>query len=113
FTILAAVFAAFVATTVSAQSSDPSACTLCLQQALKQLPACANVQPPVANGPVSSAYAACLCSSLSGSWIDSCSAANKCGATVTALKSAYGPNIKAAGLTCGPGGQASFTPASV
>ncbi|KAF9907793.1 hypothetical protein EC991_010485 [Linnemannia zychae] len=111
FTIIAAAFAAFLATTVSAQSSDPSACTLCLQQALKQLPACANVEAPAAGSAVSSAYAACLCSSLSGSWIDSCSSADKCGAAVSALKSAYGPNIEAAGLTCGPGGQASFTSA--
>ncbi|KAG0369101.1 hypothetical protein BGX24_002549, partial [Mortierella sp. AD032] len=77
FTILAATLVALLASTASAQS-DPSACTLCLQQALAQLPACANVQPPAAAGTVSPAYAACLCSSLSGSWIDSCSAADKC-----------------------------------
>ncbi|KAG0282112.1 hypothetical protein BGZ96_000830 [Linnemannia gamsii] len=109
FTILAAAFVAFVASTATAQA-DPSACTLCLQEALKQLPACANVE--VTAGSVSPAYAACLCSSLSGSWIDSCSGTDKCGAAISAFKSSYGGNIKAAGLTCGANGQASFTPAS-
>jgi hypothetical protein len=109
FTILVAAFVALVASTASAQE-DPSACTLCLQEALKQLPACANVEATA--GSVSPAYAACLCSSLDGSWIDSCSGADKCGATVAAFKSSYGDNIKAAGLACGANGQASFTPVS-
>ncbi|KAF9154891.1 hypothetical protein BG015_011674 [Linnemannia schmuckeri] len=109
FTILAAAFVAFLASTASAQA-DPSTCTLCLQNALKQLPACTNVE--VTAGSVSPAYAACLCSSLSGSWIDSCAAANKCGSAISAFKSSYASNIRAAGLTCGSNGQASFTPAS-
>ncbi|KAF8946288.1 hypothetical protein BGZ47_000895 [Haplosporangium gracile] len=109
FTILAAALVAIVASTASAQV-DPSTCTLCLQEALKQLPACANVKAIA--GSVSPAYAACLCSSLSGSWIDSCAAADKCGSTISAFKNSYAPNIRAAGLTCGSKGQASFTPAS-
>ncbi|KAF9143178.1 hypothetical protein BGX30_001123 [Mortierella sp. GBA39] len=109
FTILAAAFVALVASTASAQA-DPSACTLCLQESLMQLPACANVEATA--GSVSPAYAACLCSSLSGSWIDSCAAADKCGSAISAFKSSYAPNMKDAGLTCGSNGQASFTPTS-
>ncbi|KAF9934969.1 hypothetical protein FBU30_009391 [Linnemannia zychae] len=108
FTILATAAVAFLATVVSAQA-DASACTLCLQEALKALPACANVEPTP--GSVSPAYAACLCSSLSGSWADSCASTADCGSTVAAFKSNYGINMKSAGLNC-DNGQASFTPPS-
>ncbi|KAF9097782.1 hypothetical protein BGX29_007937 [Mortierella sp. GBA35] len=112
FTIIATAVLAFIvscSTTVSAQS-DASACTLCLQQALQTLPACANVEATA--GSVSPAYAACLCSSLDGSWIDSCSGADQCGAAIATFKASYGSNIQSAGLQCGPNGQAFFTPAA-
>ncbi|KAG0235792.1 hypothetical protein B0O80DRAFT_500554 [Mortierella sp. GBAus27b] len=108
FIALAVSAIAMVASLVSAQS-DPAACTLCLQNALKALPECANVQPTA--GTVSSAYAACLCASLNGAWIDACSDASKCGATVATLKTSYGTDIQTAGLSCS-GGQASFNPPS-
>ncbi|KAF9438447.1 hypothetical protein BGZ76_007840 [Entomortierella beljakovae] len=103
FTIVAAAAFAMLASIVSAQ--DPSACTACLQSALKTLPACANAQPP-ADGEVSAEYAACLCSSLSGSWMDSCSGAAQCGSGVSNFKAAYSANIQEAGLDCS--GEASF-----
>ncbi|KAF9917381.1 hypothetical protein BX616_001195 [Lobosporangium transversale] len=86
------------ASLASAQSSDPVACASCLQKALQALPACAGVQ--IQPGSVSPAYASCLCSSLSGAWIDSCKGASQCGSSVTYFKSAYGSIIKAAGLSC-------------
>ncbi|KAK3813365.1 MAG: hypothetical protein J3Q66DRAFT_348130 [Benniella sp.] len=96
FTALAVAAIAMVASMVSAQG-DAVACTLCLQNAIKALPACANVQPTA--GSVSTAYAACLCSSLSGSWADACTA--QCGsAAVSTLKSSYSTLIQAAGLVC-------------
>ncbi|KAF9358102.1 hypothetical protein BGX26_002470 [Mortierella sp. AD094] len=108
FTLIAATAIAMIASMVSAQ--DPAACTVCLQHALTALPACANVQTP-ASGQVTNAYASCLCSSLSGAWIDSCSGASQCGSAVTAFKSAYAANIQAAGLQCN-GNSATFTPST-
>ncbi|KAF9986196.1 hypothetical protein BGZ65_008564 [Modicella reniformis] len=106
FIAFAASAIATIASLVSAQS-DPVACTLCLQKALQALPACANIQPSA--GLVSSQYATCLCSSLSGSWIDSCSGAAQCGSGVSTFKALYSASIQAAGLSCS--GQASFTAA--
>ncbi|KAG0057229.1 hypothetical protein BGZ83_000642 [Gryganskiella cystojenkinii] len=103
---IAAVTILFLASMVSAQD-NAAACTACLQKALQALPACAGV--PVSAGSVSPAYAACLCSSLSGSWIDSCNGGANCGSTVSAFKASYASNMQAAGLNCA-GGKASFTP---
>ncbi|KAF9382323.1 hypothetical protein CPB97_007221 [Podila verticillata] len=102
FTILAAV-AALLAT-VSAQS-DPAACTLCLQTSLQSLPECKGVEASSSNP----AYAACLCASLSGAWIDACSGASQCGAAISVFRTSYASNIQAAGLKCA-NGQASFAP---
>ncbi|KAG0340352.1 hypothetical protein BG000_000128 [Podila horticola] len=101
FAILAAV-ALFA--TVSAQS-DPAACTLCLQTSLQSLPACKGVEASSSNP----AYAACLCASLDGAWIDACSNASQCGATIATFRASYASNIQAAGLKCA-NGQASFAP---
>ncbi|KAG0212919.1 hypothetical protein BGX28_005381 [Mortierella sp. GBA30] len=96
--------------TLASVQSDPAACTLCLQKALQALPACANVQA-TAPGSVSPAYAACLCSSLTGTWMDSCKDAAQCGVTIDSFKASYATNIQTAGLSCN-GNQASFTPPS-
>ncbi|KAG0004872.1 hypothetical protein BGZ79_007771 [Entomortierella chlamydospora] len=105
FTLIVATTLAMTASMVSAQ--DPVACTTCLQQALAALPACASVQTPTA-GSVTTAYAACLCASLSGTWIDSCSGSSQCGSAISAFASIYAANIQAAGLDC-DGTTASFT----
>ncbi|KAF9325697.1 hypothetical protein BG006_010827 [Podila minutissima] len=102
FTILAAVAALLAA--VSAQS-DPAACTLCLQSSLQSLPACTGVEASSSNP----AYAACLCASLNGAWIDACSGDSQCGAAIATFRASYASNIQAAGLSCA-NGQASFTP---
>ncbi|KAF9113638.1 hypothetical protein BGX27_001113 [Mortierella sp. AM989] len=108
FTLLAVTAFAMLASMVSAQDAD--ACTLCLQKALKALPGCANVETP-APGQVTDAYASCLCTSLSGTWIDSCSGASQCGSTISVLKNSYATNIQAAGLKCN-GSTGTFTPLS-
>ncbi|KAF9194522.1 hypothetical protein BGZ51_009085 [Haplosporangium sp. Z 767] len=104
----AALVATILASLVSAQS-DPAACTLCLQEALQTLPACTNVEATA--GSVSPEYAACLCSSLSGTWMDSCKGNAQCGSALDSFKAMYASNIQLAGLNCA-GGQASFTPPS-
>ncbi|KAI1316277.1 hypothetical protein EDD11_010185 [Mortierella claussenii] len=107
-TILVATALMMLAALVSAQS-DPAACTLCLQKALQAFPACAGVQAPTTPGQVSPAYAACLCASLSGAWIDSCASAAQCGSSINSFKASYATNIQAAGLSCA-GNKAAFNP---
>ncbi|KAF9578573.1 hypothetical protein BGW38_005562, partial [Lunasporangiospora selenospora] len=100
---------ASVSVVVDAQDSvDPAACTLCLQNALKAIPACANAEAPK-DGSVSAEYATCLCASLDGAWADACSGASQCGSSIKLFKESYGANIQGAGLICG-NGQASFVP---
>ncbi|KAI7822930.1 hypothetical protein BC939DRAFT_453042 [Gamsiella multidivaricata] len=110
FTILAASAVAMLASLVSVKS-DPASCTLCLQKALQTLPACANIQPTP--GSVSSAFATCLCASVTNtSWINSCSGASDCGSAISTFKVSYGASIIAAGLHCSGSGSPSFAPSA-
>ncbi|KAF8982958.1 hypothetical protein BGZ46_000306 [Entomortierella lignicola] len=108
FTLIAATAFAMIASMASAQNA--TSCTTCLQQALKTLPACANVQFPQ-GGQVSTSYAACLCSSLSGTWASSCSGASQCGSAISSFVSTYAADIQAAGLKCS-GTSGTFTPSN-
>ncbi|KAG0363600.1 hypothetical protein BG005_009951 [Podila minutissima] len=101
-----ALFATFAA--AQGNSTDGggggAACTICLQTSLQALPLCKSLNVTGAIGEFdpsgSPAYAACLCSSLDGAWIDNCKDASKCGVDITAFKATYGDSMKQAGLVC-------------
>ncbi|KAF8926926.1 hypothetical protein EDD21DRAFT_363869 [Dissophora ornata] len=105
FTLLPAAAALFsVASIVAAQNStgDGAACTLCLQNSLRALPLCKDLNITMGNfdPSVSPAYAACLCSSLNGTWIDACAGVSQCGPDVEQFKNTYPSTIQDAGLQC-------------
>lgn len=105
-TVLAAVVLSFVA----GQSNNP--CSACLEQSIQSLPLCQglNVTIGAFNPGESTAYAACLCSSLDGAWINACTDVTECGTDINSFKSAYAGNIQDAGLVCGS--QPTFIPAA-
>ncbi|KAF9095747.1 hypothetical protein BGX23_012675 [Mortierella sp. AD031] len=94
----------------SAENDAPTPCMLCLQNSLQSLPACAGLTIIFGEiNPASDpAYAACLCSSLDGAWIDKCTTGAQCSQDVVSFKNAYADNIRAAGLACGA--QPTFVP---
>ncbi|KAK3826523.1 MAG: hypothetical protein JOS17DRAFT_750391 [Linnemannia elongata] len=98
------------ASTGSAQTDAPTPCMVCLQDSLQSLPACTTLKVVIGElDPASDpAYAACLCSSLDGAWIDKCT--STCSEDVLSFKNAYADNIQSAGLRCGA--QPTFVPAS-
>jgi hypothetical protein len=93
---------------VLAQDSTQTPCMVCLQDSLQSLPACTGLTIVVGEMDPSSdpAYAACLCSSLDGAWVDKCT--STCGQDILSFKNAYSANIQAAGLKCGD--QPTFIP---
>ncbi|KAF9095748.1 hypothetical protein BGX23_012676 [Mortierella sp. AD031] len=101
FTTLAPLAAvlAFAAAGVSAQTDE---CQNCLQTSLKALPLCVNVNITLGDFDPSSspAYAACLCQSTAGAWIDSCIASKTCSDDVLSLKAAYASSLQDMGLNC-------------
>ncbi|KAF9151950.1 hypothetical protein BG015_005996 [Linnemannia schmuckeri] len=107
---------AFLATTAvtlvlaQVQNDAPTPCMVCLQESLQSLSACKSLTVVIGNmDPASDpAYAACLCSSLDGAWIDKCM--STCSQDVVSFKNAYAENIQAAGLRCGA--QPTFIPTS-
>ncbi|GJJ76648.1 hypothetical protein EMPS_09007 [Entomortierella parvispora] len=105
--VLAAVALSFVA---GQQSADP--CSACLQQSIQSLPLCQglNVTIGAFNPGESTAYAACLCSSLDGAWISQCTDVTACGSDINSFQSAYSSNIQSAGLICGA--QPTFNPSA-
>ncbi|KAG0054321.1 hypothetical protein BGZ83_011427 [Gryganskiella cystojenkinii] len=102
FTSIVVLAATLVASLVSAQDA-PNACSTCLQQSIQSLPLCQGLNIVIGdfNPGESPAYAACLCSSLDGAWIDNCTGVAQCGADIKSFKSAYAGNIQNAGLICG------------
>ncbi|KAF9289015.1 hypothetical protein BGZ68_010170 [Mortierella alpina] len=105
---LAGTLTILLASAVAAQEGGNSTegggsgCTPCLQNALRALPLCKTLNIIVGefNPGVSPEYAACLCSSLDGAWIDTCKDASLCGADIESFKSAYPSNLQQAGLQC-------------
>ncbi|KAF9948698.1 hypothetical protein BGZ72_009421 [Mortierella alpina] len=79
-----------------------ASCTLCLQNSLRTLPACKDLNITVGefNPGVSPEYAVCLCSSLNGTWIDTCKGDSLCGPDIESFKGAYASNLQQAGLQC-------------
>ncbi|KAG0334935.1 hypothetical protein BG004_000204 [Podila humilis] len=88
---------------VSAQSGSAD-CTVCLQTSIQALPLCTGLDITMGNfnPSESTAYAACLCSSLDGKWIEACSGDDKCGGDILSFQAAYAGNIQSAGLVCTP-----------
>ncbi|KAG0066823.1 hypothetical protein BGZ89_006856 [Linnemannia elongata] len=99
FAALAPIAALALASAVSAQTD---ACQNCLQTAIKALPLCAGVNITIGdfNPAASPAYAACLCQSTSGTWIDSCIASKTCSEDVLSLKATYASSLTEIGLNC-------------
>ncbi|KAF9118411.1 hypothetical protein BGW39_001212 [Mortierella sp. 14UC] len=100
FTALASIAALAIASVVSAQDG---ACQTCLQTSLKALPLCASVNITIGNyfdSAASPEYAACLCQSTSGAWIDSCIAAKTCTDDILSFKAAYAESLAEMGLNC-------------
>ncbi|KAF9151951.1 hypothetical protein BG015_005997 [Linnemannia schmuckeri] len=99
FAALAPITALALASAVSAQTD---ACQTCLQTAIKALPLCAGVNITIGDfDPAASpAYAACLCQSTSGTWIDSCIASKTCSDDVLSLKATYASSLTEIGLNC-------------
>ncbi|KAF9025037.1 hypothetical protein BGZ52_009828 [Haplosporangium bisporale] len=101
---------ALLATFAAAQSNSTeggggsAACTTCLQTSLQALPLCKSLNVTGVIGEFdptgSPAYAACLCSSLDGTWIDTCLDPSKCGADIANFKATYADSMKQAGLVC-------------
>ncbi|KAF9574843.1 hypothetical protein EC968_005321 [Mortierella alpina] len=97
-----------LASTAAAQEGGNStdgggaSCTLCLQNALRALPLCKDLNITVGefNPGVSPEYAVCLCSSINGTWIDACKGDSLCGPDIESFKGAYGSNLGHAGLQC-------------
>ncbi|KAG0326116.1 hypothetical protein BGZ99_010094 [Dissophora globulifera] len=90
---------------VAAQNStagDSLACTTCLQSSLQALPLCQglNITTNAPNSTVTPAYAACLCSSMNGTWIDACADPTKCGPDILAFKAQYPDTLTRLGLQC-------------
>ncbi|KAF9906751.1 hypothetical protein EC991_000344 [Linnemannia zychae] len=109
FTALASIAALAVASVVSAQDE---ACQTCLQTSLKALPLCTGVNITLGDfDPTSSpAYAACLCQSTSGTWIDSCITAKTCSDDILSFKASYADSLTEMGLNCN-GTTPTFVPA--
>ncbi|KAG0282065.1 hypothetical protein BGZ96_000860 [Linnemannia gamsii] len=103
-----AILATTATTLVFAQDATQSPCMVCLQDSLQSLPACTGLKIVIGDMDPSSdpAYAACLCSSLDGAWVDKCIAT--CGQDIVSFKKAYSQNIQDAGLKCGA--QPTFIP---
>ncbi|KAG0367091.1 hypothetical protein BGZ54_004404 [Gamsiella multidivaricata] len=113
---LSAASALVLASVVAGQNStqgDGLVCTTCLQNSLRALPLCKDLNITVGdfNPGVSTAYAACLCSSLSGTWIDACKDASQCGPDIESFKATYPSTIEQAGLQCN-GSTPTFVPAT-
>ncbi|KAF8926925.1 hypothetical protein EDD21DRAFT_411228 [Dissophora ornata] len=108
FSVLAVLATAAL---VSAQS-DVDACATCLQSSLQALPLCASVNITMGelNPEGDAVMAACLCSSLNGTWVDACTGDAQCGQDIVSFKNAYSDNIQSAGLSCGT--TPSFAPSS-
>ncbi|KAF9579719.1 hypothetical protein BGW38_003910 [Lunasporangiospora selenospora] len=87
-------------TTTQAQGT---ACTDCLQASLQSLPLCSKLDIAIGNFTPSNSreYAACLCSSLDGAWIDKCRPDSLCGEDIMSFKDAYADNLRSASLICG------------
>lgn len=110
FTSLAVLAAAVLSFVAGQQSDNP--CSACLENSIQSLPLCQglNVTIGAFTPGESTAYAACLCSSLDGAWIDACTGVSQCGSDIDSFKSAYAGNIQDAGLICGA--QPTFIPAA-
>ncbi|KAG0249083.1 hypothetical protein BG011_009611 [Mortierella polycephala] len=108
-----ALLATMTMVSVQGQTNGAAACTICLQKSIQALPLCSglNITMGDFNPSENPAYAKCLCSTLDGAWIDSCSGENQCGQDIAAFKSAYAGNIQAAGLSCGA--TPTFAPANL
>lgn len=101
---------ALLATFAAAQSNSTeggggsAACTTCLQTSLQALPLCKSLNVTGVIGEFdptgSPAYAACLCSSLDGTWMNTCQDPSKCGADIANFKATYADSMKQAGLVC-------------
>ncbi|KAG0054322.1 hypothetical protein BGZ83_011428 [Gryganskiella cystojenkinii] len=98
FTFATVLASAVLALAVTAQNSTD--CTLCLQKNLMALPACNGLNITVGdiNPGVTPQYAVCLCSSLSGAWIDACT--TTCGPDIVQFKQTYAQSMQQAGLNC-------------
>ncbi|KAF9583317.1 hypothetical protein BGW38_009758 [Lunasporangiospora selenospora] len=86
-------------------ATPPSpACMQCLIDAVKTLPQCSKLDFASAlsspTPPTTPEFAACLCSSMDGAWIDRCAGQAQCGPAVSVFK--YAESMKTSGLTCGP-----------
>ncbi|KAG0297754.1 hypothetical protein BGZ97_004234 [Linnemannia gamsii] len=99
FAALAPIAALALASAVSAQTD---ACQTCLQTGIKALPLCAGVNITIGEfGDTGSpAYAACLCQSTSGTWIDSCIASKACSDDILSFKATYASSMTDIGLHC-------------
>ncbi|KAG0274848.1 hypothetical protein BGZ95_009415 [Linnemannia exigua] len=109
FTTLAPIAALAIASIVFAQNE---ACQTCLQTSLKALPLCAGVNVTLGEFDPNSKpeYAACLCQSTSGSWIDSCIASKTCSDDILSFKASYAESLTGMGLNCN-GTTPTFIPA--
>ncbi|KAF9916168.1 hypothetical protein FBU30_001517 [Linnemannia zychae] len=109
FTAVAPIAILALASAVSAQTD---VCQNCLQTSLKALPLCANVNITVGDFDPNSSpgYAACLCQSTSGTWIDTCITNKACSEDVLSLKQNYAASLTELGLNCS-GATPTFIPA--
>ncbi|GJJ76647.1 hypothetical protein EMPS_09006 [Entomortierella parvispora] len=103
FTPTVALATAVLALSVSAQtnSTEGGACQTCLQDSLMALPACTglNITMGEVNPSITPQYAACLCSSINGTWIDACT--KTCGSDIDGFKQAYAQEMEGQiGLNC-------------
>ncbi|KAG0282066.1 hypothetical protein BGZ96_000861 [Linnemannia gamsii] len=99
FAALAPIAALALASAVSAQTD---ACQTCLQNGIKALPLCAGVNITIGEfqDTGSPAYAACLCQSTSGTWIDSCVTSKTCSEDFLSFKATYASSLTDIGLNC-------------
>ncbi|KAF9911473.1 hypothetical protein BX616_010574 [Lobosporangium transversale] len=106
FSVALIIAFAFTVSSVSAQNdgnnTDGAICTTCLQDSLRALPLCKdlNITMGSFNPGESVAYAACMCSSLDGAWVDLCKDPSKCGPDVESFKGTYAATMEQAGLRC-------------
>ncbi|KAG0334934.1 hypothetical protein BG004_000203 [Podila humilis] len=104
---------AIVATAQTETPGGGAACTICLQTSLQALPLCKSLNVTGTIGEFdpsgSKEYAACLCSSLDGAWIDGCNDPSKCGADIDLFKQTYKQSMTQAGLDC-TGSTPTFNP---
>ena len=102
FTLATVLASAVLALAVTAQNSttEPAGCTTCLQNSLLALPDCKGLNITIGSmtSGVTPQYAACLCSSLNGAWIGTCTSA--CGPDIAQLEATYAQSLQESGLNC-------------